>query len=65
MRKRKKSYKKIAFVLSLAAIIVWTMLGTGASLAWFSDTSGEVKNIFHMAEFDLVVSKRTEDGSYE
>jgi len=65
VRKRKKSYKKIAFVLSLAAIIVWTMLGTGASLAWFSDTSGEVKNIFHMAEFDLVVSKRTEDGSYE
>lgn len=58
-------YKKIALVLSLCLIAVWAILGTGASLAWFTDTSEEVKNIFHVAEFDLAVSHRLEDGTYE
>ena len=61
----KKMYIKVALVLSLCTILLWSLLGTGASLAWFNDTSNEVKNIFHTAEFDLVVSHRLEDGSYE
>lgn len=61
----KKPYKKIALALSLCLIIVWAILGTGASLAWFTDTSPEVKNIFHFAEFDLEVSHRLDDGTYE
>lgn len=61
----KKNYKKIALALSLLLMIVWAVMGTGASLAWFTDTSNEVKNIFHFAEFDLVVSHRLEDGTYE
>ena len=65
MIKNKNLYKKIALILSLCLIAVWAILGTGASLAWFTDTSEEVKNIFHVAEFDLVVSHRLEDGSYE
>ncbi len=60
-----KPYKKIALTLSLCLIVVWAILGTGTSLAWFSDTTPEVKNVFHFAEFDLVVSHRLEDGSYE
>ena len=55
-----RAYKKLALVLSLSLIIVWMILGTGASLAWFTDTSEEVKNIFHVAEFDLEVSHRLE-----
>lgn len=62
---RKKTYKKIALTLSLCAILIWTILGTGASLAWFTDTSEEVRNVFHIAEFDLEVSHRLEDGTYE
>ncbi len=62
---KKKPYKKIALALSLCAILVWAMLGTGASLAWFTDTSEEIKNIFHIAEFDLEVSHRLDDGTYE
>ena len=63
MKKRKpNTYKKIALVLSLAALVVWGILGTGVSLAWFTDTSNRVTNIFHVAEFDLEVSHRTEDG---
>ena len=65
MIKNKNLYKKIALILSLCLIAVWAILGTGASLAWFTDTSEEIKNIFHVAEFDLVVSHRLEDGAYE
>jgi len=62
---KKKPYKKIALAFSLGLIIVWVILGTGASLAWFTDTSEEIKNIFHIANFELAVSHRLEDGTYE
>ena len=61
----KKSYKRIALVLSLFALIVWSLLGTGASLAWFSDVSEEVNNIFHFANFDLAVSHELTDGTWK
>lgn len=52
---KKKAYKKIALALSLCALIIWGILGTGASLAWFTDTSPEINNIFHFADFKLKV----------
>ena len=55
----------IALVVSLCLLILWSFLGTGASLAWFSDTSPELNNIFHAAEFDLKVYKRLTDGSWK
>ena len=58
-------YKKIALCISLLLVMVWCVLGTGASLAWFVDTDEEVKNVFHFAEFDLEVSHRLENGSWE
>ncbi|MBE6761872.1 MAG: hypothetical protein E7551_06255 [Ruminococcaceae bacterium] len=61
----KKHYKKIALVLSLCLFIVWGILGTGASLAWFTDVSPTLNNIFHFAEFDLEVSHRLTDGNWE
>lgn len=51
-----KKYKKIALALSLCFIIMWSLMGTGTSLAWFSDKSNEVNNIFHGADFDMDVS---------
>lgn len=62
---KNKPYKRIALVLSLCALIIWSILGTGTSLAWFTDTSPEINNIFHFAEFDLVVSHRLTDGKWE
>ncbi len=62
---KKKPYKKIALALSLCAMLVWAILGTGASLAWFTDTSEEVTNIFHVADFELAVSHRLDDGTWE
>lgn len=62
---KKRIYKQIALALSLCALIVWCILGTGASLAWFTDTSPEINNIFHFSEFDLVVSHRLTDAKWE
>ena len=62
---KKTPYKRIALALSLCALLIWAILGTGASLAWFTDTSTEINNIFHFAEFDLVVSHRLTDGKWE
>ena len=58
-------YKKVLLSLSLLMIVFWCILGTGASLAWFVDTDEEIKNVFHFAEFDLEVSHRLEDGTWE
>ena len=58
-------YKKIALSISLVLAILWGILGTGASLAWFVDVDEEVKNVFHFAEFDLEVSHRLESGTWE
>lgn len=62
---KKKYIKQIALTLSLVALVVWVVLGTGASLAWFTDTSPELNNIFHFADFDLEVSHRLDDGTWE
>ncbi len=61
----RKPYKRIALALSLCAIFIWAILGTGASLAWFTDTSEEVNNIFHFANFEVAVSHRTDEGKWE
>ena len=58
-------YKKIVVGISLLLVMMWCVLGTGASLAWFVDVDEEVKNVFHFAEFDLEVSHRLEDGTWE
>ena len=62
---KKTRYKKIALALSLCALIAWGILGAGTSLAWFTDNSPEISNIFHFAEFDLVLSHRLTDGKWE
>ena len=62
---KKTPYKRIALALSLCALLIWAILGTGASLAWFTDTSPEINNIFHFAKFDVEVSHRLTDGKWE
>ena len=61
----KTPYKRLALALSLCALLIWAILGTGASLAWFTDTSEEVANIFHVANFEFSVSHRTDEGKWE
>lgn len=61
----RKFRKRTALLLSALLIVLWSILGTGTSLAWFTDTDEEVRNVFHFAEFDLEVSHRLEDGTWE
>lgn len=60
----KNPFKKIALVLSICAILIWSALGAGTSLAWFADTSTELNNIFQFAEFKLKV-EHLDDGDWE
>lgn len=65
MKIDKKLYTKIALALAVCLVVLWSLLGTGTSLAWFSDTDDELRNIFHFAEFEFVVSHLQEDGNYD
>ena len=62
---KKTPYKRIALALSLCAVVLWGILGTGASLAWFTDTSEHITNIFHVADFELAVSHRIGEDQWE
>lgn len=54
--------KKLALVLSVLAVVLWSLLGTGTSLAWFSDETDELNNVINFAEFSLEVSHKTDTG---
>lgn len=62
---KRRTFTKVALVLSVCLMIVWCILGTGSSIAWFVDESPEIRNNFNFAEFDLVVSHKTENGYEE
>lgn len=64
MKIKRNKVKKIALALSLCALIIWGVLGTGASLAWFTEETPVVKNIFQTAEFDLKVEYLNEQGEW-
>lgn len=65
MTTRKKSYTKIALTLSICLLVIWGLLGTGTTIAWFTDTSIVRQNTFLIGELDLEVSHKLEDNSYE
>lgn len=62
---KNKPVKKIVLGLSIILIVALFITGAGASLAWFNDSTPEMVNIFHKAEFDLFVSHRLDNGTYE
>lgn len=65
MKHTKKSYTKIAFTLSICLLIMWAFLGTGTTIAWFTDTTPVEKNTFLIGELNMVVSHKLENGTYE
>ena len=50
-----KKWRKVALALSACLFILWWALGTGATLAWFSDVD-TVRNEFRFGLLDLDVS---------
>lgn len=65
MTTRKKSYTKIALALSICLFVLWALLGTGTTIAWFTDTTEVQENNFTIGKIDLVVSHKLENGNYE
>ena len=61
----RNTYRKTALALSLALLIIWSVLGTSTSIAWFTDTDDDVKNVFHFADFNWKVSHRLDNGNWE
>ena len=55
----KKKWTKVALALSACLFVLWWALGTGATLAWFSDRD-EVRNEFQVGLLNLDVSYRND-----
>jgi len=51
-----KKATKTALCVSIALLILWSLLGAGASLAWFTDTVTDVRNQFIIGQADIKVS---------
>lgn len=51
-----KKATKTALCVSIALLILWSLLGAGASLAWFTDTANDVRNQFIIGVADIRVS---------
>lgn len=52
---KNRRFTKIAFALSICLLILWGVLGTGTSIAWFMDETPELVNTFDFGELDLEV----------
>lgn len=52
---KKRTFTKVAFVLSVCLLVLWSLLGTGTSIAWFMDETPELVNTFDFGELDLEV----------
>lgn len=56
---QKKQWRKAALALSACLFLVWWALGTGATLAWFSDTD-TVRNEFRVGLLNVDVSYKND-----
>ena len=56
---KKRKWTKAALALSACLFVLWWALGTGATLAWFSDTD-TVRNQFQIGLIDLKVSYKND-----
>ena len=56
---KRKKWRKAALALSACLFVLWWALGTGATLAWFSDVE-TVRNEFRIGLLDLEVSYKND-----
>ena len=57
---KKVPYTKAALIFSLCLLILWAVLGTGATIAWFTDTPDTARNSFQVGILDLQVSYKND-----
>ena len=58
---KKSKVTRAMLFLSMYVLLLWGALGTGATLAWFSDTTPVAKNTFDVALMDLNVWFRNDN----
>ncbi len=51
---------KIALAVGICLLVMWSVLGTGVTLAWFTDQTPPVKNVFNFSNFDFEVSYKND-----
>lgn len=52
---KNRTWTKTALAISACLCILWWILGAGATVAWFTDTSDDVRNQFHIGMIDMDV----------
>ena len=57
---KKIQYSKVALILSICIMLLWGMLGTGATIAWFTDTPEAEENTFLIGKLDLDVEYKND-----
>lgn len=57
---KKIPYTKAALTFSLCLLILWAILGTGATIAWFTDSPEVDRNSFQVGLLDLKVSYKND-----
>ncbi|MBR5570967.1 MAG: SipW-dependent-type signal peptide-containing protein [Oscillospiraceae bacterium] len=57
---KKIPYTKAAWITSVCLLILLAVLGTGATIAWFTDTPAVDRNTFQVGTMDLKVSYKND-----
>lgn len=57
---KKVPYTKAALIFSLCLMILWALLGTGATIAWFTSSPETARNSFQVGILDLKVSYKND-----
>ena len=57
---KKIQYAKVALILSICIMLLWAMLGTGATIAWFTDVPDADENTFLVGKLDLAVEYKND-----
>ena len=55
-----RPFPKKALILSACLMVLWAVLGTGTTLAWFTDTTPVTKNAFVIGDLELGVSYKND-----
>lgn len=58
---KKRKITKTALAMSLVMVMVWALLGTASTVAWFHDTDAVI-NTFQFGELNVEVYHKTENG---
>ena len=57
---KNKKMTKFALAFSMILLVVWSLLGTGATIAWFTDATPVIKNSFVIGQIDLDVAYKND-----